>query len=382
MPPQILQKKFFRYLIAIAASLLAMAFLLVFREKVNATTVALAFLLVVLFIATFIGRNPALIASVIAVLCFNYYFLHPVGTWTIAEWENLVAWAAFTITAVTAGEISAYARRRAEEAERQKDEIKRLYDELQIAFEKASETEALKRSEKLKSALLDAVTHDLRTPLTSIKASVTTLLDSEGGHRTIELDTESRLDFLEVINEETDRLNQFIEGMVELAKIESRELDLKTSWISLDEVIENSLKRAGNSLQSRKILTNLEQNLPLVRVDEKALAEVIYTLIDNAAKYSPEDSKIEIEARKIKNNLIEIAVSDEGRGIPKEWREKIFDKFFRIENKVESLPKSKGTGLGLAIAKGIVEAHGGKIRAEENENGKGARFVFTVPIGE
>ena len=362
MPPPFLQKKLFRYLIAIAAILLAMAFLLFFREKVNATTVALTFLLVVLFIATFIGRNPALLASVIAVLCFNYYFLHPVGTWTIAEWENLVAWAAFTITAVTAGEISAYARRRAEEAERQKDEIKRLYDELQIAFEKSSEAEALRRNEKLKSALLDAVTHDLRTPLTSIKASVTTLLDSEGGHRTIELDSEARLDFLEVINEETDRLNQFIEGMVELAKIESSELDLKTNWISLDEIIKNPLRRAKNILQNRKVLLNFEKDLPLIRVDEKALAEVIYTLVDNAANYSPEDSRIEISANKIENEMIEIAVSDEGRGIPSEWREKIFDKFFRVENKVNSLPKSKGTGLGLAIAKGIVEAHGGKIQ--------------------
>ena len=382
MPPQILRKRFFRYFIAIAAILVAMAFLLAFREKVNATTVALAFLLVVLFIATFVGRNPALVASVIAVLCFNYYFLHPVGTWTIAEWENLIAWASFTITAVTAGEISAYARRRAEEAERQKDEIKHLYDELQIAFEKASETEALKRNEKLKSALLDAVTHDLRTPLTSIKASVTTLLDSEGGHRTIELDSESRLDFLEVINEETDRLNQFIEGMVELAKIESCELDLKTSWISLEEIIKNALRRAKNTLQNRQVLQTIENDLPLIRVDEKALAEVIYTLVDNAAKYSPEDSRIEISAKKIENEMIEIAVSDEGRGIPEEWREKIFDKFFRVENKINSLPKSKGTGLGLAIAKGIVEAHGGKIGAEENKNGIGAKFIFTVPIGE
>lgn len=382
MPPQILQSKLIRYLIAIASIFLAMAFLLIFREKVNATTVALAFLLVVLFVATFIGRNPALLASVIAVLCFNYYFLHPVGTWTIAEWENLVAWASFTITAVTAGEISAYARRRADEAERQKDEIKRLYDELQIAFEKASETEALKRSEKLKSALLDAVTHDLRTPLTSIKASVTTLLDSEGGHRTIELDAESRLDFLEVINEETDRLNQFIEGMVELAKIESRELDLQTSWISLFDIVRNALKRAENSLQNRKVTTNLEKDLPLIRVDEKALGEVIYTLVDNAAKYSPENSKIEIAARKIENETVEISVSDEGRGIPEEWREKVFDKFFRVENKVNSLPKSKGTGLGLAIAKGIVEAHGGNIRAEEGTNGKGAKIIFTLPIGE
>lgn len=382
MPPQMLRNRFFRYSVAVAAILLAMAFLLLLREKVNTTTVALAFLLVVLFVAAFIGRNPALLASVIAVLCFNYYFLHPVGTWTIAEWENLIAWAAFTITAVTAGEISAYARRRAEEAERQKDEIKRLYDELQIAFEKASEAEALKRSEKLKTALLDAVTHDLRTPLTSIKASVTTLLDSEGGHRTIELDAESRIDFLEVIDEETDRLNRFVEEMVELAKIESRAFELQADWVSLDDVIENALQRAGGVLQDRTVSADLEKDLPLVRVDEKALAEVIYTLVDNAAKYSPARSKIGIAARKIESNFVEIAVSDEGRGIPSEWREKVFDKFFRVENKVNSLPKSKGTGLGLAIAKGIVEAHGGKIRAEENMSGKGARFVFTVPIGE
>ena len=126
----------------------------------------------------------------------------------------------------------------------------------------------------------------------------------------------------------------------------------------------------------------LENDLPLVRVDEKALAEVIYTLLDNAAKYSPEDSKIEIAAHEVENDFMEIAVSDEGRGIPSEWREKVFDKFFRVENKIDSLPKSKGTGLGLAISKGIVEAHGGKIWIVENENGKGARFVFTVPIGE
>lgn len=382
MPPQILQNRIFRFSIAVAAVLSAAIFLFVFREQINSTTVALVFLLVVLFTAAFLGRNPALIVSALAALIFNYYFLQPFGTLNIADWENLVAWAAFAITAITAGELSAYARRRADEAERQKDEIKRLYDELQTAFEKSSEAEALRRSEKLKTALLDAVTHDLKTPLTSIKASVTTLLDSEGGHRTIELDSEARQDFLEIIDEETDRLNQFIEGMVELARIESSEFDMQANWISIADTIKNALERAENLLENRRILLKLERDLPLVKAEEKALAEVIFTLIDNAANYSPPDSEIEISARRAQNETIEIAVRDEGRGIPPEWREKVFDKFFRVENKVGDLPKSKGTGLGLAIAKGIVEAHGGKIRIEENENGKGAKFVFTVPTGD
>jgi len=382
MPPQILQYRIFRFSIAVAAVLSATFFLFAFRDQVNSTTVALVFLLIVLFTAAFLGRNPALLISAIAALIFNFYFLRPFGTLNIADWENLVAWAAFTITAITAGELSAYAKRRAVEAERQKDEIKRLYDELQTAFEKSSEAEALRRSEKLKTALLDAVTHDLKTPLTSIKASVTTLLDSEVGHRTIELDSEARQDFLEIIDEETDRLNQFIEGMVELARIESGEFDMQANWISIADTIRNALERAAKLLDNRRILLKLERDLPLVKAEEKALAEVIFTLIDNAANYSPTDSEIEISARRVQNEMVEIAVKDEGRGIPLEWREKVFDKFFRVENKVTDLPKSKGTGLGLAIARGIVEAHGGKIWIEENESGKGAKFIFTIPIGD
>ena len=114
-------------------------------DHINSTTVALTLLLVVLSSATFFGRNPALLASFVAMLCFNYFFLPPVHTWTIADPQNLVAWAAFTITAIVAGELSAYASRRAREAER-------LYEELQTAFKTATQAEALKQSEKLKSA--------------------------------------------------------------------------------------------------------------------------------------------------------------------------------------------------------------------------------------
>jgi two-component system sensor histidine kinase KdpD len=371
-----------RYGGALLSVVLLTLFLEPFHETINTATIALAFLLLILFIATFTGRNPALVASIAAMLCFNYFFIPPVRTLTIADSQNLITWAAFMITAVTAGELSAYAKRRAEVAVKQKREIERLYDELKTAFEKASEAEALRRSEKLKSALLDAVTHDLRTPLTSIKVLATTLLDSEGGHQTIELDSESKYEFLEIIVKETNRLNQFIEGMVELAQIEAGSLGLRRGWDEIPEIIEAALLRAEKLLQNRHILLKLEENLPLVQVDSKALAEVIYTLLDNAAKYSPENSQIEIAAHNTGQDTIEISVTDEGKGVPVKWREKIFDKFFRVAEAQKSANKPKGMGLGLAIAKGIIEAHGGKIQVADNPNRKGAKFVLTIPIGD
>lgn len=309
-------------------------------------------------------------------LCFNFFFLPPVRTWTISDPQNLVAWGAFTITAIIAGELSAYAGRRALEAEKQKLEVERLYNELQNAFEKASHAEALKQSEKLKSSLLDAVTHDLRTPLTSIKASVTTLLDSEGGHRTIELDAESRFEFLEIIDEETDRLNNFIEGMVELARVETGSMRLRQSFASVEEIISTAIKRAENLLKDHRIRIELEKDLPLVSVDAKALAEVVYTLLDNSSKYSPENSLITIKSV-VADKQVRISVNDEGIGISPEIREKVFEKFFRDEANPVG-----GLGLGLAIARGIIEFHGGKIYIETGEDEKGAKIIFTVPIEE
>src|SRR6185295_7759531 len=159
------------------------------------------------------GSRPALLASVLGMFCFNFFFLPPLYTLSIAYTQNWIALTVFFTTALAVGQLSARAKRRAEEAEAARREIERLYRELQSAFERASQAEALKQSEKLKSALLDAVTHDLRTPLTSIKASITTLLDEVRGQsqeeQFVTLDSESRLEMMEVIDEETDRLNRF-----------------------------------------------------------------------------------------------------------------------------------------------------------------------------
>jgi len=357
-----------RYGFSVASVLLVTFVFTLLRDRTNATTVALAFLVMILSSATFFGRNPALVASFIAMLCFNYFFLPPFHTFTIGDPENLVAWAAFTLTAIIAGELSAYARRRARESER-------LYAELQAAFESATEAEALKQSEKLKSALLDAVTHDLRTPLTSIKAAVTTLLDSEGGHRTIELDGRERAEFLDIINEETDRLNRFIESMVELARVEAGVASNAGRLANVEEIVFTALDRAGRLLGDHKVRIDLEPELPLIHVDARAIAEVVYNLIDNAVKYSPEGSLITISA-KAHGNVVIISVMDEGHGIPEELRERVFEKFVRVAG-----DHAKGLGIGLAIARGIVEAQNGIITTRPGENGRGTKVILRLPIG-
>lgn len=377
------------YLMAVAGVAAVTTVLKLFSAQINATTVALALLLVVLFVATWWGARAGVAASLLGVLCFNFFFLPPFGTLTVAAPDNWIALIAFLITAITVGQLSAHAKRRTEEADAGRHEIERLYEELRSAFELASHAEALKQSEKLKSALLDAVTHDIRTPLTSIKASVSTLLDELRAKtidgRTITLDTEARQEMLEVINEESDRLNRFVEGLVELARIEAGEMHLRRRWGTVDEIVTTVLKRAEPLTRNHKIAVEIEDEIPVVQVDPRAVAEVIYTLVDNAAKYSPSGTNILVTAERAQDEMIQIAVEDEGQSIPHALRERVFDKFFRATRDGDTSNGSrqpKGTGMGLAIAKGIVEAHGGRIWIEDSRADVGTRVAFALPIGD
>jgi two-component system sensor histidine kinase KdpD len=381
------RRRLTHYVLSALGVAAATVLLMPFREHINSTTVALALLLVVLFAATLWGSGPALFASALGMLCFNFFFLPPYNTLTIADPENWIALAAFLVTAVTAGQLSARARQRAEEAESGRREIERLYAELRDAFERASHAEALRQSERLKSALLDAVTHDLRTPLTSIKASVTTLLDEARGQRDagqrVALDAESKLEMMEVIDEECDRLNSFIGGLIELARIEAGEMRLRRQWGPVEEIISAALARAEALTRGHRIVVEVEKELPVVRVDERAVSEVVYTLVDNAAKYSPAGTTIRIRAEQTSDGLIQISVEDEGEGIPPPLRERVFDKFFRATRDGDvRTQQPTGTGMGLAIAKGIVEAHDGRIWVEGGAGGRGTRVRFTLPVGD
>lgn len=353
----------------------------VFGGHINPTTAALALLLIVLFIATAWGPKPAILASLLGVACFNFFFLPPIGTFHIADAENWIALFAFLITAITAGQLSSHARRRAAEADAARLEIERLYHELQDTFERSSQARALKQSERLKSALLDAVTHDLRTPLTSIKASVTMLLNDRfalrRGDASEPLGEDGRQEMLEVINEETDRLDRFTSSLMKLARIDAGELQLRRQAGALDSIVLAAMKRAEPRTRDHRIEIWLDDELPQVNVDEQAMVEAVYVLVDNAAKYSEPGTTIRVSARLDKDSL-QVSVEDQGKGIPGELRERVFDKFFRAMRDGDQAGPS-GTGMGLAIARGIVEAHGGRIRVEDGAEGRGTKFVVELP---
>ena len=382
------EKSWAGYVVAVAGVAAITALLKMISPHVNETTVALALLLVVLFVATWWGARPAVAASLLGVLCFNFFFLPPFGTLIVAAPDNWIALLAFLITAVTVGQLSGHAKRRTEEADAGRREIERLYVELRDAFERASHAEALKQSEKLKSALLDAVTHDIRTPLTSIKASVSTLLDDLRARtfdgKPVTLDMEARREMLEVIDEECDRLNRFVEGLVELARIEAGEMHLRRRWGAVDEIIAAALARAEPLTRNHHLKVMIEDEIPVVQVDPRAVAEVVFTLVDNAAKYSPAGTNILITAKRASSVMIKIVVEDEGQSIPPALRERVFDKFFRAtrDGDTGNCGQPKGTGMGLAVARGIVEAHGGHIWIEESSGGRGTRVLFTLPIGD
>lgn len=372
-----------RYGGAFLGSGLVTALLIPVRGHINSTTVALAFLLVVLFAAIRWGSRPAILASVLGVICFNFFFIPPIHTFVIADPQNWVALAVFFITALTVGQLSAQARRRAREAEAQRSEINRLYEDLQTAFDRASEAEAVKRSERLKSALLDAVTHDIRTPLTSIKASATLLLeDREADEQTEKLSSEEQDTMLRVITHGADRLDRFVEGIVDLARIEAGDMKLYRNWGAVDDIIDAALAQAEPLTRQHQIQVSVEDELPVVRVDARAVAEVIYTLVDNASKYAPPETSIIVQATRVADDMIEIAVEDQGPGIPSHMRERVFERFYRAGGNGTVGEQTGGIGMGLAIAKGIVEAHSGHIWIEAGPANRGARIVFTVPVGD
>ncbi|HET9182574.1 MAG TPA: DUF4118 domain-containing protein [Candidatus Angelobacter sp.] len=312
--------------------------------RLNQTSIALALVLLVILIAVRAGRGPALYASIVAGFVFNFFFIGPFYTLRIQRTEDLVAFVVFAMTAILVGQLSSRLEKRVIQAEE------------------------LQRSEQLKTALLDAVTHDLRTPLTAIKAAITTLRSGNVGQ-------EVQQELEEVIEQEADRLNHFIQGMMDLARLEAGQLSLQSRAVSADEVVEDALLRAGSVLREREVETAIEPGLPQLQADPRLLSQVLFTLIENAAKYSPPGSPIEVSVKRSRDHSVAFAVCDRGRGIAPELRDKVFQKFFRAG-------AQPGFGVGLAIAHGIVQAHRGRIWIESAANGNGTRVQFQIPAGE
>jgi two-component system, OmpR family, sensor histidine kinase KdpD len=447
---------------------------------VNVTTAGFCYLVAVLIVATVWGLLEATVASVAAVLCFNYFFLSPVGTLTISDPQNWVALIAFLVTAITASQLSARAKRRTREAIDRQQELERLYalsrailltdtrqpvakqiahqiartldfpgvalyerssgqihragpedlvdldDKLREAAvqgtlfqdetggmmvtairlggepigslavrgaflsdtalqslcnlvavglekarvqEAANRAEAARHSEELKSTLLDAIAHEFKTPLTSIKAATTALLLHP------DPPLQDHRELVTIVDEEADRLARLVTEATQMARIEGGKFQLNRELHYADALVFTALRQMKPLMDSREVKMVVANDLPLVFVEAELIQLAIRQLIDNALKYSPPATPITISARASPNTLL-ISVADQGAGIREEEQARIFERFYRSSHDRHYVT---GTGMGLAIAREILRAHGGDVGVKSSP-GHGAEFCLSIPV--
>ena len=229
----------------------------------------------------------------------------------------------------------------------------------------------LAETERLRSALLSSLSHDLRTPLAAIIGAASSLLSYGQDY-----DENARRDLLQTIQEEAERLNRFVANLLDMTRLESGVLQLNRQWIEIADVIGSTLARMENRLREHRLDVHVEPALPLLSLDFVLIEQVLINLLDNAIKYAPPGTLIAVRAYRM-GDIVCVDVSDEGPGVPPEDLERIFDKFYRVK---QGDKYGAGTGLGLSICRGIVDAHGGHISAHLTPGRPGTIFTMSFPI--
>jgi K+-sensing histidine kinase KdpD len=360
--------------LGIVATLAAVAAgtLLVYPLKSVAPVVSLGivYLPAILLISIVWGLRLGLLASVASAAAFNFFQIPPLHRFTIADEENWVALAAFAIAAILSSTVAELARARAVEAERRREEADRALAELAALTRErdrmqaeAVEAEALRRSDELKTALLRSISHDLRTPLTSIIAAGSAL-----GLPT--LTTEERAELSEAIVGEGRRLSRLVENLLDMSRLEAGKAEPHREPVDLAEVLDAA--REGVAV-SESVRLAIESDLPMVDADAAQLERAFANLLENAIRYS-DGRPVSARSRLVGGNIV-VRVVDQGPGIPESEWQRIFEPFQRGD------AANTGSGLGLAIAKGFIEANGGEI-AIESLPGQGTSFVVTLPQRE
>ena len=255
--------------------------------------------------------------------------------------------------------------------------LEALMDQVAVAIERTNlvtdieEARLLTETERLRSALLSSVSHDLRTPLVSIIGSATGLASCDGA-----LSRADRAQLAQTILEESERLNRFVQNLLDMTRLGYGALQPNREWVDLREIVGRALKQMARLLGSLKVEVQIPENLPILYVDPVLIEQVLVNILDNAAKYSPPGGRIEIAASQ-EGARVNVTVSDEGPGIPPEARDTVFDVFYRVR---AGDKQAAGTGLGLSICRGLIEAHGGQIEALPGPGGRGTTIAFWLPV--
>ena len=231
----------------------------------------------------------------------------------------------------------------------------------------------LAETERLRAALLTSISHDLRTPLASILGAASSLRSFADKY-----DPEQREELLATLQDEAERLNRFVGNLLDMTRLESGAIALRLDLFEVGEIVGAALERAGSVLARHRIEVPIAPDLPMVRLDAILFEQVLFNLLDNAAKYAPPGSRIDVRARR-DGDVVAIEVIDEGPGIPADDLERVFDKFYRVQAQDR---RRAGTGLGLAICRGFVEAQGGRIEAQNRADRSGAVLTVRIPVPE
>ena len=254
-----------------------------------------------------------------------------------------------------------------------------LADQVAVAIERISlarglaEARVAAETERLRAALLTSISHDLRTPLASILGTVSSLRSYADKY-----DAADRDDLLATLESEAERLNRFVGNLLDMTRLESGAIEIRLDLVDVGEIVGAALERAGSILARHRIEVTVASDLPMLRLDAILFEQVLFNLLDNAAKYAPPDSRIDLRAR-LDGDAVAVEVIDEGPGIPPTDLERVFDKFYRVQAQDR---RRAGTGLGLAICRGFIEAQGGRIEAHNRADRPGAVLTIRLPVPE
>ncbi len=334
------------YALAVIGVVLTIGLVALLRTRFDLPTAVLLYLLPIIFAAARWGRGPSAFAAIVAALAHDYFFVPPFGTLTVAGPDEGIGLVLLLFTALATAHLADAARRSAQ-------------------HERAAQL--AHQADEMKTALLHAVSHDLRTPLASIKANVSGLLQSE-----VEYSADDRAELLQAIDDEADRLDRLLGNLLDASRLEAGVLVPHKQPQDLAELVRAVVSRLGRQLGERPVRFEMQSNMPMVTCDYGQIDQVVTNLLENAVRHTPPGSEVEIHLS-AHDHVAQLEVVDHGPGVAETDRTRIFHPFERGRT------AAPGSGLGLSIARGMAEAHGGRLDVLPRDGG-GARFSLTLPL--